>query len=132
MYRLKAYIAILFFAAMSLLCSMQLTLNQHFCCNQLVNISILSTDLSCCEEENGCRPDADEKGGCCSDTEIVFEAFQFISEELPVSPEASLRDQEGLEMLFDFQCAIQREALIKEVFSPPDKFGQLLFGVYRI
>jgi len=69
------------FALLCLFSSAQFVLNQHFCCKQLVQVSIIEQNNDCCSSMAGCgSQDTDDGKACCDDKEIIVESEDFLGQ----------------------------------------------------
>ena len=121
------------FALLCLFSSAQFVLNQHFCCNQLVQISISGVNNDCCGTKTHCHSEKSSKDAdCCDDKEILVEGEDFLGNLKIDLPSDDLVQFVG-KIAFEKRHVSQNNMEDYTTYPPPDNSNlHTKFCVFRI
>lgn len=133
MFVVKQKIFAILFALLCLFSSAQFVLNQHFCCNKLVQICFNEINVECCSTESTCHTEKKHASeNCCDDKEIVVESEEFLGHsKIPVPTTNAVQ---LVSTLFVKGAFCVKECLNEQKFQPPPNVSSLSlkYCVFRI
>lgn len=133
MWSIKHRVLAIIFTVLCLFSSVQLVLNHHFCCDQLVSICVNELGESCCADENDHHnSDGHLSKDCCDNETFLIEAVDFLVNN-EVSIPSIYVQKANLELLSSDYSDNSRLPLSDLNYSKvKDHFSQRLFCVYRL
>lgn len=133
MISIKHRVLAIVFTVLCLFSSVQMVLNHHFCCDELVSICVNEVSDACCHDYSDHHNGNEQlTSDCCDDEAFLIEAFDFLAGSETLIPDGSFTKVNNVLEERTLSILTLKSFVGQDFASPPDHFSQRLFCVYRI